>query len=79
MRLAPNMIVYLLLFVVYVNNTQRNYLSERQRIDEDMNQPILIGEKIVLGIIGAIFIYGFIEYMLYKKKYMEVILVHLHL
>lgn len=65
--------------MVYVNNTQRNYLSERQRIDEDMNQPILIGEKIVLGIIGAIFIYGFIEYMLYKKKYMEVILVHLHL
>ena len=67
-RLLPNILLYTLLFILYFINSYRNYLLVRKNIKEDVNEKLIITEKVLLVISIVVFIYGFIDYYIYKKK-----------
>lgn len=67
MKAKINFLVYTLLFVLYLINTHRNYLLDRKFIKQEINDLILIGEKLALGGILILSVFGIINYWKYKK------------
>ena len=67
-RLIPNIILYSLLFIIYLINTQRNYWFVRNNINEETNKKIIKLELLILFFAIIVTIYGFIDYVIYKKK-----------
>tara|TARA_B100001094_G_C18055455_1_gene732225 strand:- start:44 stop:631 length:588 start_codon:yes stop_codon:yes gene_type:complete len=68
MKLIPNAILYILLFSVYLINTQRLYWENRKMINQEENDRMVNVIKIALGTSLFVFIYGFIDYFIYEKK-----------
>ena len=68
MKLIPNAILYILLFSVYLINTQRLYWENRKMINEEENENMIKTIKIALGVSLFVFIYGIIDYFIYEKK-----------
>lgn len=67
-RLTPNLLLFSTLFIVYIINTQRRYLENRNRIKKETKEFLELLEKILLGISLIIFIYGIVDYYIYKKE-----------
>ena len=67
-KLIPNIIFFILLFTLYVINTQREYWFARKKIDEDTNDKVLTSEYVISGFALVTIIYGFIEYVFYQKS-----------
>ena len=68
MKVTPNLMLYSMLFIVYLVNTQRLYWYNRDLIEEDTNQKIIIATKMLIFLSCLIFLYGIINYYLYQKK-----------
>ena len=68
MKLLPNAILYILLFSVYLINTQRLYWENREMINEEENENMIKTIKIALGASLFVFIYGIVDYFIYEKK-----------
>jgi len=68
MKLMPNIILYSLLFSIYLINTQRLYWESRELITKEQNELMINIIKMNLGLSILIFIYGFIDYIIYEKK-----------
>jgi len=67
-RLRWNTIFFFLLFVLYITNTQRLYWFNRNKLNKDMNDNILKGEKYVLYSLPFILLVGVTDYFIYKKN-----------
>jgi uncharacterized membrane protein len=67
-QLIPNLIFFILLFILYLLNTQREYWYKRKKINDDTNQNILISEYAISGLAAIVMIYGFIDYIFYQKS-----------
>ena len=60
--------LYLTLFILYLLNTQRNYWLNREMISDERNEQLKrYNQYLVYGAV-AIFIYGFVDYFIYKKQ-----------
>lgn len=68
MRLVPNIILYSLLFILYINNSQRLYWHKRDIIDNKQNTKMIRYNEIIIGLCVATFLYGVRDYFLYKKS-----------
>ena len=67
-QLIPNIIFYILLFILYAINTQRSFWLSRNKITEDTNTNIIHVEiGLFITILGTL-CYGFIDYILYQKQ-----------
>ena len=67
-RLRWNTIFFFLLFVLYITNTQRLYWFNRNKLNKDMNDTILKGEKYVLYSLPFILLVGVTDYFIYKTN-----------
>jgi hypothetical protein len=67
-RLVYNIIFYIIVFLLYMTNTQRSYYYVRKLINDDTNNKIIEIEKYVLSIAIFILIVGFIDYIIYQKN-----------
>jgi hypothetical protein len=67
MRLGWNTLLFGLLFILYFVNTQRLYYFNRNRINKNINQQLIYGEKKVLYTLPFILTVGVVDYFLYKK------------
>ena len=67
-RIVPNLIVYFLLFIIYLINTQKNYWDARNQITEKSKKELINIELVLLAITGIVAIYGFTDYVVYKKQ-----------
>ena len=67
-RLVPNLIFYVLVFVLYCMNTQRTYWYRRDQIDDKRNKEILQVQYVLMGVALVVLVAGFIDYILYQKK-----------
>lgn len=67
-KLIPNIIFFVLLFILYFINTYRLYIYERKRINDETNKIILVIEKILALIAVTILVYGFVDYIFYQKN-----------
>ncbi len=68
MKAKRNFLIFSLLFLLYLINTHRNYLMDRNFIPKEINNLILFGEKIYLAGILFLSITGIINYWKYKKE-----------
>ena len=68
MKLVANLILYSILFLVYLLNTQRLYWKNRKLISEDKNISYIKTIKSGLIISVLVFLYGIIDYMIYEKS-----------
>lgn len=66
-RLIPNIILFSLLFILYCINTQRNYWKNRNKLSEKNNILIKKIESVLIILTILVAIYGFIDYVGYKK------------
>jgi hypothetical protein len=67
-RLVYNIIFYIIVFLLYMTNTQRSYYYVRKLINDDTNNKIIEIEKYVLSIAIFILIVGLIDYIIYQKN-----------
>lgn len=67
-RLIPNLIFFVLLFTLYIVNTQREYYFVRKTINEDTNNKMLNAEYVISGFAALVALYGFIDYIFYQKS-----------
>ena len=67
-KLVYNFIFLLLLFVLYMINTQRNYNYNRKLISDKTNKNIMLIEKIFIISLPIILLIGVVDYYYYKKK-----------
>ncbi len=68
MKLIPNSILFTLLFITYLLNTQRQYWINRDLINSDQNLYIQKFILILIGISIFTFFYGIIDYFIYQLK-----------
>lgn len=68
MQIIPNFVFYTILFSVYLLNTQRNYWNNRELITEEQNEKMKFVIKLLLVSLPVSFLYGFIDYYIYKKN-----------
>jgi hypothetical protein len=68
MKLIPSTILYVLLFSVYLINTQRQYWTNRNIISSSQNDKMITMIKTNSTLAIGVFAYGIIEYILYKKN-----------
>jgi len=68
MKLIPSTILYVLLFSVYLINTQRQYWTNRNIISSSQNDNMITIIKTNTTLAIGVFAYGIIEYILYKRK-----------
>tara|TARA_Y100000816_G_scaffold178065_1_gene128581 strand:- start:211 stop:804 length:594 start_codon:yes stop_codon:yes gene_type:complete len=66
MKLIPNLILYGMLFLVYLINSQRMYWKNRKIITKENNEKMLKYIYICLIISTIVFVYGIIDYIIYK-------------
>lgn len=67
-QLLPNIIIFSLLFIVYLINTQRLYWKRRNRISEETSKKVVKFELILLIFTAITALYGFIDYVIYKHN-----------
>lgn len=67
-QLIPNIIFYILLFILYAINTQRSFWLSRNKITEDTNTNIIHVEIGLFITTLLTLCYGFIDYILYQKQ-----------
>lgn len=67
MQLIPSTILYVLLFSVYLINTQRLYWKNRNSISSSQDENMITIIKVTIGLSFAVFIYGFTDYYRYQK------------
>lgn len=60
-------VVFGLLGLIYLTNTQKNYWHKRGTISDDTNKKLVFAEEIVFAITIIIFIYGFVKYVKFQK------------
>jgi hypothetical protein len=68
MKIIPSTILYVLLFSVYLINTQRQYWINRNIISSSQNDNMITVIKTNTTLAIGVFVYGIIEYILYKRK-----------
>ena len=68
MNVKYNLIVYSILFIIYLLNTQRLYWKNRDLISDKYNNYLLIVTKLLSIFVILIFIYGNINYYNYIKN-----------
>ena len=68
MKLIPSTILYVLLFSIYLINTQRLYWTNRNTISSNQNDNMITMIKTNATLAVGVFVYGIVEYVLYKKK-----------
>jgi hypothetical protein len=66
-KLIPNLLFFLLLFILYIVNTQREYWHVRKTINDETNETLLKSEYVISGLAAVVAIYGFINYIFYQK------------
>jgi len=69
MKLIPNLLLYFTLFIVYVINTQKLFLEKKKVLDEKSSKKINITTDIFLYLSIIIFLYGIIDYYIYKRNH----------
>lgn len=67
MKLLPSMILYVLLFSIYLVNTQRLYWTNRNTLSSIQNNQMITMIQTFTTLAVGVFIYGIVEYVLYKK------------
>jgi len=67
-QLIPNIILFSLLFIIYLINTQRLYWKNRNRITEESNKKIIKFEIFLLILSVITLLYGVYDYIMYKKN-----------
>lgn len=68
MTVESNLLMYLLLFLCYMINTQRIYWEKRDMITDEQKKKYLQMIKVLLSICLIIYIYGISSYYNLKKK-----------
>ena len=68
MKLIPNAILFTLLFITYLLNTQRQYWLNRDLINTNQNLYIQNLILILIGVAIFTFFYGIIDYFIYQLK-----------
>ena len=68
MKLIPNLILYVLLFSLYIFNTQKNYWKNRDLITEQQTNTYEKIIDVLIYISIAVGVYGIVDYFIYKKK-----------
>ena len=68
MKLHTNIMLYVILFILYLLNTQRNYWLNREMISEERNEQLKHYNKYLVYGALAIFVYGFTDYFIHKKQ-----------
>ena len=66
MRLTWNTIFFTVLFILYITNTQRLYMYNRRKIDPNVNDNILIVEKVLLYSLPILLLIGVGDYYVFK-------------
>ncbi len=67
-RILFNITFFIVLFVLYIINTQRSYCHIRGKITDETNSFIIKFESYVFIIAIFILVYGFIDYVIYQKN-----------
>jgi hypothetical protein len=67
-RLIYNITFFIIVFILYITNTQRSYYYVRKLITDETNNTIINFEKWILGLSIIILIIGFIDYIIYQKQ-----------
>lgn len=67
MQLVPNLVFYVLLFVVYVLNTQRMYLHNRKKITDERNKLFLSALQCLTIVALLVLIFGVWDYYVYVR------------
>jgi len=67
-RLIYNITFFIIVFILYITNTQRSYYYVRKLITDETNNKIITYEKWILGLSIIILIIGFIDYIIYQKQ-----------
>jgi hypothetical protein len=65
-RLSANILLFITLFLLYIINVHTTYLNRRNRISKRKVKKIRTFEKTLIIISFMIFMFGFIDYFLYK-------------
>ncbi len=66
-KLLPNIMFFVLMFILYCINTQRNYWKARDKISEETNSTILNVEIGMFIVSMLVLVFGFGEYIFYQK------------
>lgn len=67
-ELKYNLLIFGILFILYMINTQRAFYYNRNRISEDLNKKIARLELITLLLLPFLLLFGNIQYYFIKKK-----------
>ena len=67
MQLVSNLLFFGLLFLVYLINTYRIYLKNRDNITDASNENMLLITKILIVLSGLTFLFGVVDYYRYQK------------
>ena len=67
MQYSTNIVLYIMLLLIYICNSYRNYLVDRNRITPLENKMIIIKTKILMTFCLILLIYGIYDYLIYKK------------
>ena len=70
MRFNYTITFFVLLFILYITNTQRLYYRNRNKLDNEYNHKIINIETIIFWLLPFVLIMGVIDYYFYKKKEM---------
>jgi hypothetical protein len=66
-KLLPNVIFFLLMFIMYCINTQRNYWHARKIISDETNNTLLNVEIGMFTVSMLVLVFGFTEYVFYQR------------
>lgn len=67
MKVAMNLLLYAILFVIYIINTYSVYLDNRKRISDEQKQTIQSTIKVLIVTSIIIFLVGIVDYYNYEK------------
>lgn len=67
-RILINIIFFVIIFILYVINTQRSYYHIRKIITDETNTLIIKFELYIFIIAVIILLYGLIDYVIYQKN-----------
>lgn len=63
-----NLLIFGILFILYMINTERNFYLKRNKISDDMNKNIAKFEVIILSILPFLLLFGVLQYYFIKKN-----------
>ena len=63
-----NLLIFGILFILYMINTERNFYLKRNKISDDMNKNIAKLEVIILSVLPFLLIFGVLQYYFIKKN-----------